>query len=70
MFIFQPGIVGDFGKVVELKIVHEHGKALADMLGNDMPNYEVGFTCSGRTQHHDCSERIDDVDPAIAYLIF
>jgi hypothetical protein len=48
LFVLKPGVVGNLRKVVKLKIVHKHAKALFDVLGNHMPYHEVGLASAGR----------------------
>ncbi len=38
--------VYDFRQVIKLKIVHKDGETFFDMLGNNVPDNEVRFTCS------------------------
>ena len=56
-------VVGDDGEVVELEVVDIHRKSLLDLLLDELIDYGVGFSRTGRSQHDRRAEGIDDIDP-------
>jgi hypothetical protein len=63
MPVLQKSIVSNDREIIEFEVIDEHGKTLADVLRNDMPNDEITFTCSRRTNHEQGPERINNVNP-------
>ena len=63
-------VVGDDGEVVELEVVDIHRKSLLDLLLDELIDYGIGFSRTGRSQHDRRAEGIDDVDPTRMPLSF
>lgn len=66
----QQGIIRDLAEVVIFKVIDEHGKSFGDMLGDEVPDDEIGLARAGAAADQRAAKRIDDIDPAIALLAF
>lgn len=66
VFVFQEVVVSDEGEVIELEIVHKHGKTFFDVLPDDVVDDKVRFAGARRTQYQEPPKGVDDVDPAFA----
>src|SRR5690606_16271686 len=68
--MFQQMVEGNRGKVVKLKIVDIHRKALFDMLLDVVVYDGVGFSGAGSTKYNRSPKRIDDINPSIVPFAF
>jgi len=46
MLVLEPGIIYNYREVVIFEVIDKHGKALPDMLCDDVSYHEVGFSGS------------------------
>lgn len=65
--VAQQMIIGYDAQVRELEVIDIHGKALLDLLLDEIVDHGIGLSRAGCAEDHCRTERIDDIDPPVVH---